>query len=220
MTDIDRPQKSAAPEKAKRRYNNRQRQQQAEQTRIAILQALASQLAANNSADFSVAEAARDAGVTSRTVFRHFPTKESMLEALSEWVLGITGRVPIPTTPDELPETVSSSYQMFEDNAELMRALLLSDLGRGIRSRLSPRRREGLSAATHLATQGLPPRQAAAVEGVLNHLITADAWWHLRDAFGVQGNDSAAVVSWLIRLALNALREGENPFDRAPASTS
>ncbi len=202
------------PNQPKRNYDNRQREQQAARTRTAILHALAAQLVSNNSTDFSVAEAAKAAGVTTRTVFRHFPTREAMQEAMSEWVLGITGQVRIPVSPDEFGNTVISSYQMFEENADLMRALLLSDLGRGVRSRLAPQRRKGVSDALEQAVAKLPARNAIAVKALLGHLLTAEAWWHMRDAFGAEGDASAEAVAWAAELVMDALRSGNHPFQK------
>ncbi len=206
---------SADTQAPKRRYDNSRRRQQAEQTRNAILDALARQLADNNSTDFSVDEAAREAGVTTRTVFRHFPTKEKMLEGVSEWVLGITGRVEIPQSPAQFARTAQTSYAMFEEHAGLMRALLLSELGRGVRTRLSPRRRKGLSDALEPAVAGLPPNETKAVKALLIHLLSAETWWQLHDAFGVKGEDSARVTGWTIDLVLEALRSGNHPASRS-----
>jgi len=206
---------SADTQAPKRRYDNSRRRQQAEQTRNAILDALARQLADNNSTDFSVDEAAREAGVTTRTVFRHFPTKEKMLEGVSEWVLGITGRVAIPESPAEFARTAQTSYAMFEEHAGLMRALLLSDLGRGVRTRLSPRRRKGLSDALAPAVADLPTREAKAVKALLIHLLSAETWWQLHDVFGVKGEDSAQVTAWTIDLVLQAISSGNHPGRRS-----
>jgi len=196
----------------KRRYDNSSREQKAEQTRLTILSALAEQLVNQNSTDFSVDEAARRAGVSTRTLFRYFPNKESMLEAMSEWVFGITGKIDLPSTPDQLEHTIEATYQMFEQNSPLMQALLLSDLGRGIRHRLAGRRRKGVADALDSATRNLSPEEARAVKALIVHIITAEAWWQMRDAYGVPGEDSARVVRWATRLMLQALDNGDHPF--------
>jgi AcrR family transcriptional regulator len=171
-------------------------------------------LVSNNSSDFSVADAAKEAGVTTRTLFRYFPTKEKMLEGVSQWVLEITGQIPLPASADELGETVVASYRMFEENADLMRALLLSDLGRGVRSHLVSRRRKGLSETLEQSVASLPPKQAQAVKALLVHNLTAEAWWQMRDAFGVEGGASAEAVAWMVELVLKALKDGDHPFGK------
>jgi AcrR family transcriptional regulator len=207
----DKSGSDASKGRAKRHYDNRSRARKAEQTRKNILQALASQLTASNSAEFSVEAAAQQAGVTARTVFRHFPTKDDMLAALSYWVLGITGKVPLPDSAEQLGDTIVDSYALFEDNAALMQALLVSEIGRGVRSRLTARRRKGLSAALDGAVHHLPEHQRRAMQAVLTNLMTAETWWQLRREYGVRGQDSASAVAWLVRVALEALERGDGP---------
>jgi len=199
---------------SKRPYDNSGRKKKAEQTRQSILSALAEQLVNNNSSDFSIDEAAQRAGVSTRTLFRYFPSKELMLEGMSEWVFSITGKISLPHSSDELEHTIQASYRMFEDNAGLMRALLLSDLGRGIRHRLAVRRRKGVADALDSAVSGLAPEEAKAVKALMVHIITAEAWWQMRDAYGVPGEESSKVVRWTTRLMLEALAKGDHPFSQ------
>lgn len=200
----------------KRQYDNRRRTAQAQQTRDAILQALAEQLVSNNSPDFSVADAAAKAGVTPRTVFRYFPTKSDMLQAVSEWVFGLTGRVALPEQPGDLPQTVVDSYALFERHAELMQALLLSDLGRGVRSQMTARRRQGLVKALAPALMPLKPEWQSALTAVLAHLVTAEAWWQMRSAFDPQRDQLGQAAAWVIDCVLAAVDRGELPDPLTP----
>ncbi len=199
------------PEKPTRAYDNRKRERGAEQTRRRILQALATQLVSNNSPDFVLEQAAADAGVSRRTVFRHFPDRESMLAALADLVWETTGSVAIPRTPAEFVAALQASYRMFDSNADLMQALLLSELGRGVRSRMRDRRLSGNAAALDEAVACLPEKEQAAVKAVLGHLISAESWWQLRATFGVQEPAASEAVSWVVGLVLDALRRGECP---------
>lgn len=156
------------------------------------------------------------AGVTTRTVFRHFPTKDDMLAALSQWVLTITGRIPLPDSADQLADTIIDSYALFDENAELMQALLLSEAGRGVRSRLTSRRRKGIAAALEDAVRHLPARDRRAVQALLTHVMTAETWWQLRREYGVKGEDSARAVAWLVSLGLAALAREEGPGAAVP----
>ena len=85
-----------------RSYDNSLRQKQAEATRELILGSLAQQLAEGGLQDFSVAEAAKRAGVATRTVYRYFPNREAVLEAVSQWVDRQFGDLPFPSNPQEL----------------------------------------------------------------------------------------------------------------------
>ena len=206
------PKKAKTPPDSKpRKYDNSNRQAQAEATRDAILDALTQQMLGNNTPDFSIEQAALDAGVTTRTIFRHFPSRDSMLSALSERVLAVTGKVAIPQTPDQFVDTIRDTYSMFDDNRELMQSLLLSELGRGVRSQLRERRRKGNTAALAPLVANLPGDQQKAIAAVLVHLISAESWWQLQDRFHVSAQDSAHIISWIYGLVANALKAGKVP---------
>lgn len=194
-----------------RNYDNSNRRAQAALTRDAILDALAQQMLGSNTPDFSVEQAAQDAGVTTRTIFRHFPNRDSMLSALSERVLATTGTVEIPKTPEEFVDTIFATYEMFDENRELMQSLLLSELGRGVRSQMRERRRKGNVSALNNLVKGLPREQQKAVKAVLVHLISAESWWQLHDRFNVSARDSAQTIAWIFSLVANALNEGKAP---------
>ncbi len=196
---------------AKRSYDNSKREKQAAMTRRRILEALAEQLVDNNTPEFSVERAAATAGVTRRTVFRHFPSRDSMLAALAEWVLEITGKVSIPRDAPGFIDTIHASYRMFDDNSELMQALLLSKLGRGVRSRLRERRRSGNAAALDQALAALDEPSQRAIKALLGHLISAESWWQLHSTFGLREPQASATVAWVTRLVLDAVARGESP---------
>jgi glycosyltransferase involved in cell wall biosynthesis len=62
------------------------RDQQREETREQILRAVGRQLETGPLEDLSFADIAKDAGVGERTVYRYFPTKESLLGAFWAWM--------------------------------------------------------------------------------------------------------------------------------------
>ncbi|HBS43151.1 MAG TPA: hypothetical protein DEA26_10750 [Oceanospirillales bacterium] len=209
MSENERPETTGSNKT--RKYDNRNRQAQSAQTREAILDALSRQLLSNNTPDFSIDQVAQETGITTRTVFRHFPNKDSMLEALSERVLEITGQVAIPDSPEAFNSTIYETFGMMEEHSALMRTLLLSELGRGVRSRMRERRRKGNTDALQALVSDLPVAQSRAVSAVLVHLISAESWWQLHDHFGIPAKDAADSVAWIYKLVGKALSEGEFP---------
>src|SRR5215218_6480736 len=86
---------------ADRSYDNSHRAAQAGQTRAAILDALV-RVMARGVAELSVPAVAQEAGVSLRTVYRHFPTKRELLNALA-WHLDARiaySPEPFPTSLD------------------------------------------------------------------------------------------------------------------------
>ena len=69
-----------------RPYDNRLRQEQAQATADRILAALCELLVDERPASVSIPAVARRAGVSVRTVYSHFPTKDDLFEALGPYV--------------------------------------------------------------------------------------------------------------------------------------
>lgn len=186
-----------------RPYHSTLRQKQAEATRELILQALAQQLAEEGLQDFSVADAAQRAGVSTRTIYRYFPNREVLLDAVGEWVDQQLGDLPYPTTPMEVADLAEQAFPRFEQQAVIIQALLLSELGKSVRSRLRSKRRQSVEDALSPLVDDLDSAQA--IRAVIGHLVTAETWKHLRDEFGISGEVSAKVVAWAIRTLVTDL---------------
>lgn len=180
-----------------RPYHSTLRQKQAAATRELILQALVQQLAEEGLQDFSIADAAQRAGVATRTIYRYFPNREVLLDAVGEWVDQQLGDLPYPTTPMEVADLAEQAFPQFEQQAVLVQALLASELGKSVRSRLRSKRRQSVETALSSLASDLD--SAKAVRAVIGHLVTAETWKHLRDEFGVSGDASAKAVAWAIR---------------------
>ncbi|MDZ4373960.1 MAG: TetR/AcrR family transcriptional regulator, partial [Phenylobacterium sp.] len=104
------------------------RERQREETRDQILRAVGRQLETRQLEDLSFAEIARDAGVGERTVYRHFPTKESLLGAfwafLQSEALGVQPDRPRPARSDRrLREAITAP----RDAQRPMRILVATD---------------------------------------------------------------------------------------------
>lgn len=191
-----------------RPYHSPLRQKQAAATRELILRALAEQLALSGLEEFSMADAAERAGVSTRTIYRYFPNRDAILEAVGTWVDNQLGELPYPTTPADVARLAELVFPRFEENAALIEALLQSELGQNVRSRLRAKRRQAVEEALVAVTQG--QAMAAAKRALIGHLVTAETWRHLRDEFGVGGDESGEAVAWAVRVLVAALGgEGE-----------
>ena len=102
---------------ATRRYRSPAREEGKLRTREAILEALVRVVLDDGIHAFSVANVAARAGVSHRTVYRHFPTKEALLDALSDHVdAGAPGAGgPDEIALDALPATVTGMFAALAD---------------------------------------------------------------------------------------------------------
>src|ERR1051326_1737599 len=101
------------PTKA-RRYSNPWGAQQAAaaQPRASILNAVV-QVLAGGLADLSVPAIPREAGLSVRTIYRHFPTRRDLLVALGDHMnqQAAYNMDPPPRTPEDLAKTLREAYR-------------------------------------------------------------------------------------------------------------
>jgi len=190
----------------RRLYSSPLRERQTEQTRDLILQALADQLGEGGLADFNIPTVARRAGVSVRTIYRYFPTRDVLLGAVGDWIeLRLIG-VALPATADEIAERAEQAFASFEEHAQLILAQIESDLGRAVRGPGRKRRIEAHSAALRDATAHLDPAAARAAAAVVSYLAGSLAWKTLREEFEISGRESGVAVAWAIRTLIADLR--------------
>jgi hypothetical protein len=71
--------------------------------------------------------------VSERTVFRHFPTRETLLDGLSHWFNERVGDFPHDISAEAIPTTIAQAFADFDEHEALTRAMLASPGGREFR---------------------------------------------------------------------------------------
>ncbi len=197
---------STAPALRRRTYSSPLRERQAEQTRELILQALTDQLAEGGLADFNIPAVGRRAGISVRTVYRYFPTRDALLAAVGDWIERRLIAVPLPHTPGEIADHAEQAFALFEEHSQLILAQIESELGRAVRGPGRKRRIEAQSLALQDATAHLDPAAARAAAAVVSYLAGSLAWKTLREEFDMSGHESGVTVAWAIRTLIADLR--------------
>lgn len=186
------------------------KQKQRERTRNAILDALADVIAETGGLEFSIQQVADRAGVTHRTVYNHFPTREALRDGLAERVealLGATGRRrPDAGTPslESLAPMVAESYAMFESCAPAVRASVILALASRGPTQLAKRRTD---AFRKIVRQGLPARAPVPADeatAAVRMFLSTIGWHVLTEHLGLSPAKAAATAEWAIRVLLDA----------------
>jgi AcrR family transcriptional regulator len=94
------------PEPVKRRYRSERRREQAEQTRVRVLQAAEAVLAARGYERASISAIAEEAGVADETIYAHFGNKRTLLGALVE--RAVRGDDPRPVPEQDAPRALAA----------------------------------------------------------------------------------------------------------------
>src|SRR5919206_3014957 len=117
------------------------RDQHAAATRERILSAVADLLERGDPEDLTMPGVAEASGVSLRTVYRYYPTREQLLEAAGRWIGDELFKHPYPRDLDEVADLYQEGCRDFDQRPGLARALAQSQLGQRARGY---RRRERL----------------------------------------------------------------------------
>jgi AcrR family transcriptional regulator len=178
------------------------REQQAELTRELILKALVELLQTSDAEEISVQDVARYAGVSLRTVYRYFSTRDELLVAGANWIFGMLGDVAAGQTIDDLPETVRINFRLWEEHPELARALVVSRAGRNVRQHIRERRLSAMERAVAEAAPDLSKREQREAATVLGFLQSGTTWVTMHEV-GLDDDETAEAVEWALRTLVN-----------------
>lgn len=191
------------------------RTRQAELTRNLILDALEDRLAEEDPLEFSVQEVADRAGLAHRTVYRHFPTREALLDALVRRLEEqLMERAYTVATLDDVPAAVRQNFRLIEDFGRVVDPLIRLGVTTDMVSPYSQRRTESFLGALEEVTGDLDPETAHAVRWTIRHLASHQTWVRLRREGNIDGTLSGEAVAWAIETLFDALRNGQGPTPR------
>ncbi len=190
---------------SRRAYASPLRDQQADATRRRILDALVRTMA-DGVAALSIPAVAREAGVSIPTIYRHFGSKQGLVEALNPYVLAKSGLV-----PEKLPETIAEfepmARQMFRNLAGMdltLRAAMASELGQQVRRATMPKRLEKIREVIGRFAPDVPDGERDRLVSLALILMSTPSFHAYKDYLGLGPDASAKLVSW----ALGTLIEG------------
>ena len=184
------------------------REVQKAQIREAILEALGERLAQGGLNRISVVEIAKKVGISVRTIYRYYPTKDALLEALYKWSADkITGdmRNERSITLDNFMTRRQELFDHFDRYPNLVKAQLLSQVGREIRAIGSKKVQKLLDSALEDLPRKLERDEANRVKAALYLLFSGEAWQHYRDIWGLSGKQAGETSRWVAGLIIAEL---------------
>ena len=187
-----------------------------EVTRDAITDAVADAIR-EKGIDFSVQEVADRAGVTHRTVYRHFEDRQALIDAVGDrferW-LAEEG-VPQPQTLDELPQHIDAAFRLFDRFPGLVRAAALLALTRGQHTAGHKRRTVRWRQIFEADLPHLPREEVQSAFAIWRTLTGMLGWYLLSSEFGLSGARSGPAVRRTLEVMIADLRKRN---DEAAAS--
>ena len=183
------------------------REQHAEAARARILAAVAELLERGEAEEVTMPGIAEASGISLRTVYRYFPTREQLLEAAGRWIGDDLLEHPYPQTLDEVAELFRAGCRDFDEHPGLVRALALSQLGQSVRGYRRRERLQAISQALRREVGDLSEAELRRAEAVLAYLHNMLAYTTLREESGLTGEEIGDALGWAIETLVNDLRK-------------
>jgi AcrR family transcriptional regulator len=193
----------------KRGYSSSLRARQAELTRELILRATAEAIAEDPLFGFSMQEVADRAGVSLRSLYRHYPSRKQLFEALYDW---ISTRLEVPallrsvTTLEDLPSVAAPLVARFESEAPLVRAGVLASLALGTQPATRAEWDKEIFALFRAEMPNLDSEEARQAWAMVRLLFTSRVWLSLSERFGLDADSAAEAIEWAARVLLEDLK--------------
>jgi AcrR family transcriptional regulator len=183
------------------------REQHALATRERILGAVADLLERGDADELTVPAVAEASGVSLRTIYRYYPTRDELLEAAGRWIGDELLKHPYPRTLDDVAALYQAGARDFDERPGLVRALALSQLGQHVRGYRRRERLESIGRALRGELTELSASELAQAEAVLAYLHNVLAYTTLREESGLSGEEIGDAIGWAIRTLIADLRK-------------
>jgi AcrR family transcriptional regulator len=183
------------------------RARQSELARIAVLDALLRHLEAGDADDLSMDDLAREAGVSRRTLYRYFPTRDDLLADAAQWLRDEVLQLPVAIGDEGIVESFRRAGARLQEHPRVARALLRTETGRALRTGYRADRVAAIRDALKREVPGLPKRELERAAGVLTYLCSSNAWITVQDESGMTAPNAQAAIAWAIDALLAQLRE-------------
>ena len=186
-------------ELARRPYRSPLREQQAAETRDRILGGLVAAMA-GGLAEVSMPAVAREAGVSVATVYRHFPNKQALYDAMPEYFARRTGsdRFEVPDSLEQFERMMLRFFESTERMDPILRAAIDSPLGIEARRAQMPQRLAFIeSTVTSLAPTLDEPARGRLARLVL--VLTSTGTQRMLSAAGLDAREATDDAMWAVR---------------------
>jgi AcrR family transcriptional regulator len=186
-----------------------------QRTRRAILEAVADVIMETNGIGFSVQAVADRAGLTHRTIYNHFPTREALCDGFYEYVDELL--LSIGPAPDAarslaaLPVVVENLYRGLEKCDRHARAAVMLMIGNRRPLKAWRNRTDTLEKLVARAAAGRSLRTPRQVSAAIRLFVSSMGWHLLTEQCGLSTDEAASASAWATQTLLEAATAGRAP---------
>jgi AcrR family transcriptional regulator len=200
------------------------REQQKSLARRLVVEAASRVILRSGIHQFSMLEVANEAGVSLRTLYRYYPSREELLDGVASEIeqgleeAGLPAGIEPSTltekfgTPEAVAAVVGDAFRMTaQRGVDIGRAWVIINMVTGSRSDS----RRGRDRMVRQMVEHFGPHLTEAEKdlafGVLRYLAGAIAWKVMTDDFGMDTEEVAEAVGWAVRTLLETIEAGGGP---------
>jgi AcrR family transcriptional regulator len=193
----------------KRSYDNSLRLQQQERTQEAIRSAAKDFILEGRIHNFTIQEVAERAGVSYPSVYRHFPSREALVEHLVHWGAEFFMQIqpPYPDTLEDLPSWAENTIGVLMDFLPLIKAMDVVLAGKQVHAR-TRERDEWFTRLVRQTAPELPEHFLIGATAVLRILTSGSTWAQLQLRFGLEKDALKLTVSEGIKAQIRHIKSG------------
>lgn len=193
-----------------------------EATRRAILEALALVVAESGATSFSVQDVADRAGVTHRTVYNHFPTRQALNDGLAVYVEEELARRFDMTEPPEtqvgaasLHRVVAPAFAMFEQLDAHLRAYVMLMIASRAPAAVHRDRTARVQEMLERDLGPFPEGTAKLATAGVRMFMSTWTWHLMTEHLGLTTDEAARTASWALAALVTALENEIFPEQEA-----
>lgn len=194
----------------KRTYDSSLRRQQQEMTTEAIMAAVEGLILQGSIHNFTIQKVAKSAGVSYASVYRHFPSREALIEGYRDWGMKQISSAAPPYVDklEDLPAWVEQTIPYFLEYLPKVKALLaaLSALQINEVHPSSRYRDEWITRLVKDAVPDVPEQIRSASCSIIRLLVSITSWVEFYIRYGLDESELILTVSEGIRAQIVYLK--------------
>ena len=176
-----------------------------DQTRQWIVAAAVDLLEQDDQAALTNAAVATRAGVSERTVYRHFATRDALVDALGVEVAQRLDSPAVPQTPEDLLDYPAKLFASFEAQPNLTRAALNTEVFSRLRDGPAAQRWQAIQVMVESRRPDLAREDCRMAAANIRFLLSASTWHYYRHQFGFSAEQVVRSVSMALTIQLQGL---------------
>jgi AcrR family transcriptional regulator len=186
------------------------------ETRRAILDAVSAEIADSGPAGFSIQGVADRAGVTHRTVYNYFPTREALNDAFAEHVEALLAERGFANSErgvgvKDLPKLAGRLPALVGADAAILEAYVMMTIATAKAARVFRERSKKMEKGIDEELGPLDPGVAKLVTTAVRMFISSAGWFLLKKHHGLTPAEAGQVSEWAVKVLLDAARSGDVP---------